>query len=238
MHHLLVFLLAAAAFVDGRSVRDYSVEWTSLTPFSGSQYSDAMPGGNGRVQTLSWGNATNGGLSFYLRSPLAQHTDSMLYTIALIEMAISPNPLSAPGAYVNQTLNLEDGSVTLLAGGSSFADYTLNMTLYVDANSDTVVVFVASVAPVNLTVSMLSVRPSPTSYQLPFVCNTSSSSADVIVPNFAAGGGVALYHLNNATGGGGTPPFTGARWSSRASPPLLTTLRFPTLLRGVSLALR
>ncbi len=86
-------LLAVSAYADP-PVRAYNVEWLSLTPFDGKAYTDAMPSGNGVVQILAWGNTTIGGLSLYVRSPLAMHTDSALYTIARIDIAVSPNPVS------------------------------------------------------------------------------------------------------------------------------------------------
>lgn len=131
----------------------------------------SMPSGNGVVQVLAWGNATIGGLSFYVRSPLAMHTDSALYTIGRVDVSVSPNPLADAAAYVNQTHNLEDGSITLLAGGKDFASSTLSVSLYTDANSPTVMVTVASVTPVSIGVNIISVRPVATSYQNDFYCN-------------------------------------------------------------------
>ena len=124
-----------------------------------------MPSGNGVVQVLAWGNTTIGGLSFYVRSPLAMHTDSALYTIGRIDVSVSPNPLINTSAYVNQTHNLEDGSVTLLAGGSDFNSHTLSVSLYTDANSPTVMVAVSAASPVSIRVDVISVRPEATSYQ-------------------------------------------------------------------------
>lgn len=93
------------------------------------------------------------------------HTDSALYTIARIDVSVSPNPLADTSAYVNQTHNLEDGSITLLAGGQDFASHTLEVSLYTDANSPTVMVSVSSAEPVSVGVDIVSVRPSTTAYQ-------------------------------------------------------------------------
>jgi hypothetical protein len=97
MRVLVLAALAGSVRADP-PVRAYNVEWLSLTPFDGKAYTDGMPSGNGHVQVLAWGNATTGGLSFYVRSPLAMHTDSALYTIARVDVSVSPNPVSLHGA--------------------------------------------------------------------------------------------------------------------------------------------
>jgi len=108
------------------------------TPFDGNFYADGMPTGNGITVVLAWGNASNGGLDFYVRSPLAMHTDSQLFTLAKVSIALSPNPFvnSLSGGYWNQSHRLEDGTITVSGGGSGgLANAAANLTLLVDANA-------------------------------------------------------------------------------------------------------
>ena len=120
----------------------YDVSFASATAFDGKNYADGMPSGNGRVVVLGWGNQTAGGLNFFVRSPLAMHTDSTLFTLALVSVVLSPNPFAGLG-YYNQTHHLSDGSITVLGGGTSLADYAAAVSLYVDANADVVMVSAA-----------------------------------------------------------------------------------------------
>ena len=230
---LAALLSAAVAAAATPPARAHNVEWLSLTPFDGKTFTDAMPAGNGVVQVLAWGNASAGGLSFYVRSPLAQHTDSALFTIARVDVAVAPSPFVA-GAYVNQTLNLEDGSITLLAGGTSFADHAVSMSLYVDANSPNVLVAVASAAPVALSVSLVSVRPAALhTYKNDFYCNASTTRPDVFI---TPAGGVGLYHDNNVSLG--DPAFFAGTMVQQGLAPLLSTFSDPLDGRvwGVGLA--
>lgn len=183
-----------------------NLSWNTFTPFDGKNYADAMPLGNGRVVALAWGNGTSGGVHFFVRSPQALHSDSQVFTIARVDVAVAPN-LCATGPFWNQTLHLEDGSVTLLCGGASLADHALAMTVFVDASSDAVIVTAASrdgVTPFSLTATLNSVRPSARfSYALDFQCDRSSSGPDVYLalPAPAPPNHVALYHANDVAGG-------------------------------------
>jgi hypothetical protein len=197
-----------AAFAQQPPITTYNVEWLTPSNFDGSQYTDGMPTGNGDVVVLGWGNATAGSLDFFVRSAQAMHTDSTLFTIALVSVALSPNPF-ATGSYWNQTLHLDTGAISILGGGSSFVDYEAEISLYVDANSPTVVVTAQSrdgVTQYDVSVTVRSVRPATrSSYSLPFVCNDSSTGPDVIVANPTGAGlptaSVALYHVNSIASG-------------------------------------
>ena len=193
------FALAAAA----PSPAVYDVSWSAPSPPSAGHYADGMPLGNGAAVILVWANVTAGGLSFYVRHPHAQHTDSQPFTIARVTAALTPNPFAA-GPYYNQTHHLEDGSVTILAGGADLATHAVAMRVYVDANSDTVVVTAAArdgATPYALAVRVDSVRPLSTllRYTLPFQCFASTSRPDVagrvtVAP--APPGAIALRHEN------------------------------------------
>lgn len=195
----------AAVYVDSSQ---FDVSFDSPTAFDGKNYADGMPAGNGRTVVLAWANATNGGMDFYIRSPLAQHTDSQLYTIGKVAVSVAPNPF-ATGAYFNQSLHLATGSVEVLAGGSDFSDYSIAINLWVDANSDAVIVTASSrdgVTPFNLSVTLSTVRPATRfNYTLDYQCAGSTSSPDVVVsaqlPNPAPAGSIALYHVNSVAAG-------------------------------------
>jgi hypothetical protein len=70
----------------------YNVVWNTSTP--GAPMTDAMPTGNGRTVVLAWAEPALGGLSFYVRSPLALALDTQVYTVAKVSLALAPNPLS------------------------------------------------------------------------------------------------------------------------------------------------
>ena len=184
------------------------VTWLSATPFDGANYADGMPAGNGRVVVLAWANTTIGSIDFYVRSPLAMHTDTQLYTLARISVAVSPNPFSS-GAYFNQTIALSDGSITILMGGTSYNDYNKSLTLWVDANNDSVFVSAASrdgSTLFSLSTTINSVRPSSrfTYGPLDFQCQSSSSGPDIFadsLPAPAPDGSIAIFHVNDVASG-------------------------------------
>ena len=119
-------------------IRDHYATTVTPTPFDGNFYADGMPTGNGMTVVLAWGNASNGGLDFYVRSPMAMHTDSQLFTLAKVSVALSPNPFvtSSSGGFWNQSHHLEDGTITVSGGGNGgLADAAANISLVVDANA-------------------------------------------------------------------------------------------------------
>lgn len=153
-----LLMLAAASAAGATAAAEASspdfadVSWAAPTPFDGKSYAgaaslcvascllcfvhlaDGMPAGNGRVVVLAWGDPAAGGLSFYVRSPVALHSDSTLFTIARVSVAMSPNPF-AGGGYYNQSLHLARGEVAVHGGGSSFATRAASVTLCVRAHA-------------------------------------------------------------------------------------------------------
>jgi hypothetical protein len=198
----LALLAASALASTAPSPAAYDVSWSTPSPPSADHFADGMPLGNGATVALVWANVTAGGVSFYVRHPHAQHTDSQPFTIARVTAALAPNPF-ASGAYFNQTHHLEDGSVTILAGGADAATYAVALRVYVDANSDTVVVTAAArdgATPYALAVRVDSARPAaPLTYTLPFQCFASTSRPDVagrLAAAPAPPGAIALRHEN------------------------------------------
>jgi hypothetical protein len=198
------FLLSASV---SSSIGD--VTWLSASSFNGVNYEDGMPAGNGRVVVLGWANISAGSLDFYVRSPLAMHTDTQLYTIARVSIAVQPNPFSAASSYFNQTSALADGSITVLGGGTSFSDYVVSLTLWVDANSDSIFVSVVArdgVTAFNVAVNVESVRAKQrfTYGPLDFQCQASSSGPDVFenaLPTPAPPSAIAIFHVNDVSAG-------------------------------------
>jgi hypothetical protein len=98
-------------------------------------YADAMPLGNGDLAVLAWANTTAGGVSMYIRKADAMNSGASLLTLGLLEISLTPNPFHS-GAYFNQTLHFESATVSILAGGTSFADHEMAFEVRVDATSN------------------------------------------------------------------------------------------------------
>ena len=201
----LLLLLACLASRTSCSAPDpskHNVEWFSPSPFDGKNFADGLPLGNGRVAVLAWPNASAGGVDLYVRSPLALHTDTQVFTLARVSVALSPNPCAS--GFFSASLHLEDASVRVLCGGSSAADYSVALRVFVDAAVDAVLVTAASrdgAAAFSLSAALSSVRPAERfSYRLDFQCSDSSSGPDVALA-WPAAAGVALYHANSVARG-------------------------------------
>ena len=196
-------------------VSAFDVSWDAPTPelANATTSADGMPAGNGIVVALAWGNATTGGLDFFVRSPLAMATDSTLLTIARVSVWLSPNPCAPSGSYWNQTHHAADGSISLLCGGTSAADYVAGLTLFIDANAPVIIVNVAArdVATLfTISVALEPIRPRPArgpavaSWQDHYHCQPSQTTTDEVP---AAGlaplppGGIAVYHTNSLAAG-------------------------------------
>jgi hypothetical protein len=193
-----LFLLAVLSAALAPSPAQYDVSWSSP---SADELNDGMPLGNGATVVLAWADVTAGGLSFYVRHPHAQHTDSVQFTLALVTVALSPNPFTT-SAYFNQTHHLEDGSVSILAGGTGFDAPDARLRIYVDANSDTVVVTAAAgdgATPLSLNATITSVRSTSENYTNPFDCYVSSYRPDIVgrlSTALAPQGSIQLRHEN------------------------------------------
>ena len=140
----------------------YDITWLDATREPGwtsgkspvPTYQGAMPLGNGGVSVLAWPEGTNGtvtngsmggphagGIGCYIRSSNAMDASTALRTIALLHVALSPNPfLAGGGTYFNQTLSLRTATMTILAGGTSAADYAVRIDVYVGADADELIV--------------------------------------------------------------------------------------------------
>jgi len=168
-------LAAVAAAAAARAPSDpsqWTVTWLAPSAAPGTTsggrqtYADAMPLGNGRTTVLAWANASAGGIGLYLGSQDAMSSNTDLYKLALLQVALSPNPF-AQGSYFNQSLDLGSASLAIYAGGTGLADYAVLLTAYVDASSDALLLSAAARDPAQrytLTATLSSTRP-PTRWQ-------------------------------------------------------------------------
>jgi len=131
-------------------------------------------------------------------------------------------------AYFNTTLHLEDASISVLCGGSSFTDYILALKVFVDANTDAVVVTAASrdgATTFSLSASLTSVRPAfRFGFGWDFNCPGSSSGPDVVIgpsawppPSPFTFDAVGLLHANNVAAGDSSA-FNFTMWQQGLAP--------------------
>ena len=165
------------------SPHQFQVEWTKPSPGPGHTtgkaplptYMDAMPLGNGRVTVLGWANITNGGVAFYLGSQEAMSSQTELFKLALVDIAITPNPMATAGATFNQTLDIATGSLRITLGD-------FNLFAFVDANSDALFVNGSGPTPFSISIASTSTRPTtPWSHYSGSTCKTPTSNPDVYV---------------------------------------------------------
>jgi len=191
MQLVLHRLAALGALLASASAQaQYSVDFTSPSTGPGKTqggkltYQDAMPLGNGALTALAWANATAGGAGLYVRHQNAQSSHTELFTLALVQIVVTPNPFSV-GSYFNQTLRLDSATVMIYMGGSGPADAAALISVYADAHSDALIVDVSSPAgrAFSVTATASSVRPNATySYRPAFgFCHDIQSDPDVYV---------------------------------------------------------
>lgn len=163
----------------------YNVIWTTATNETDTSYfRGSMPLGNGDCQVSAWANVSAGGLSFYIAKQDAMHSDTSLYKVALVTVALNPNPFKA-GAYFNQTHDLASARVVIEAGGAGHDFAAIVISVWVDAFSNTVYVTAVSgpgdpTAAFSLSVLLTPVRLSGYERTVGvYECTASSSAPDV-----------------------------------------------------------
>ena len=156
---MLIITRLLLSFVTTSPPHHFHVEWTKPSPGPGHTtgkelptYMDAMPLGNGRVTVLGWANVTNGGVAFYLDSQEAMSSQTELFQLALVDIAITPNPMATAGATFNQTLDIATGSLRITLGD-------FNLFAFVDANSDALFVNGSGPTPFSISIASTSTRP-------------------------------------------------------------------------------
>jgi hypothetical protein len=173
----------------------YNVAWsTPSNETEGPFFRGTMPIGNGDTQVGAWANVSSGGVSFYIAKQDAMHSDTSQYKIALLTVAVSPNPYLT-GQYFNQTLDLTAARVVIEAGGTSHDTASVLLSVWVDAHSNTV--YATAVAgpggpgtPFSLIVDLTPVRPEGYARYVPdWHCTAGSSAPDVVVAPVSAEAG-------------------------------------------------
>ena len=184
----------------------YDVVWDTATNESsggGGYFRGGMPLGNGDVQALVWANVSAGGIGMYLAKQDALASDTSAYKLALLQVALAPNPwqpwqpAGGPPPAFRARLDLARAAVVISA-------MTAEFTVWVDAASNTVYVNATSAAPAVATVTMTPVRPAGYApYIAPWHCEAGASAPDVVVDPLPPGGGgfpspatLVLFHSN------------------------------------------
>ena len=206
----LALALAARASAAAPRVLSHAYDVTWLTPTAetdASAFRGSMPLGNGDATAQPWADLAAGGVSLYLAKGNAQHSDALPYKLALLTVALEPNPFAQqapPGGFFNQTLDFATATVRVHAGGASLATAAANISVWVDANSNTVYVEVSALAPVALTATLTPVRPlGYPSYVADWRCQATTSQPDVVVDPLPPAAGfpspatLALFHRND-----------------------------------------
>ena len=117
--------------------------------------------GNGRTTLLAWANVTAGGVGMYIGHQDAMSSNTDLFKMGLLQVAVSPNPF-ALGPYFNQSLDMSLGCLLLHAGGSDFSSLALTLRCCVHALTDqiTVTATAGSLSSLfNVSIEVSSTRP-------------------------------------------------------------------------------
>jgi hypothetical protein len=200
---LLLFIARACSQLAARGA--YNVIWLTptlednTTAYAGK---GGMPLGNGDTQALAWANTTAGGISFYISKNDAVASDTSQYKVALVTLALSPNPFTA-GPFFNQTLDISTGTVFVSAGGADASTAAANFSVWIDALSNTLYATVRGAAPFSVAATLMPVRPAGYApYLAVWHCTPTASTADVVVdppPPSLPGASIALFHANRAS---------------------------------------
>lgn len=117
----LVSRLASAAIGGPRPVT-----WTTVTAEPGRNekkqptFQGGMPLGNGDLAVLAWPNVSAGALQMYVAKADAHASDTMLFKLAMVTLAVAPNPFQ--GSYFNQTLDMHTATVRRTASYREWID--------------------------------------------------------------------------------------------------------------------
>lgn len=192
----LAWVFAVSVHAD---VTTFDIDWASLLPESSTTFVNTMPLGNGRFGLNAWAEPVAGGVTLLLSSTDAWNEAGEIIKVGFVSLNISPNPFNQ-GSYFRQHLHLLNATITIDIGGSVVAP-AVTILLYVDANTNMVVLSTTSLQPVSVDVYPTIVRPQPTSITPPFECAAYQISSDVLVNSSLPGlpANVAFYHRNSIT---------------------------------------
>ena len=95
----------------------------------------SMPIGNGDLTASVFPDVERGSIVLWLGKQDAISDSSMPFKLGQVELALSPNPWRSGSTFFRQTLDLPTATVTILAGGSSEADYSAKLEAFIDIDS-------------------------------------------------------------------------------------------------------
>ena len=134
---MALLLVSESGAVWGQNVSKYNVTWQEL----GTDENSSMPFGNGEIAGNVW-TEQNGDIVLLLARTDAWSENAQLLKVGRVRVSLSPNPFQ--GAKVQQTLHLEDGTVTISSGKNE-------VKIWADANQPIVRVKSKMSSPVKVT---------------------------------------------------------------------------------------
>ena len=160
---LVSLLLASSSSLQAAGLDDYNVVWDSPSADSAG----SMPLGNGEIALNAWVEPS-GDLLFYIARTDAwsgslenpHHGAYGLLKVGRVRVSLSPNPFGNATGF-RQELKLRDGAIETSAGPDGKKSH---LRLWVDANRPVVQVEAATAEPVQMKVSMESLRAAPTEW--------------------------------------------------------------------------
>lgn len=117
----MLSLLWHGSFVSANDVTKYNVTWQEL----GIDENSSMPIGNGDVAANVW-TEQNGDIVVLISKTDAWDENARLLKVGRLRIKLTPNPFV--GVAITQSLDLQNGCITLKSGDNS-------VTIWVDANS-------------------------------------------------------------------------------------------------------
>jgi hypothetical protein len=157
-----------------------------------------MPLGNGDVTANVFINESIGAVSLLLSKQDAMASTTDLFKLGLVNVMVDPNPFVSMTRF-RQSLHLNNASISIIIETDLT---TITANVWIDANSNTIVVSLSSSARVTLTVTQSTLRPTQ-----PFVftpprggCRTYGMLPDVMVNPAPAGfpsPSLVMYHRTN-----------------------------------------
>ena len=193
---LAALTVVTACHLGEQGASQHSVRWDDLLPEPGVNrnkqptYHNAMPVGNGHMTAIANFDSSNSTLALMIAASSFWLEDGEMGKVGLLTIKLpSRGGLGlAPG--FAQTFDPQDATVRFsIPAGEAPAAPALTIVVYVDANSDSLVVSISP--PVEATFKLTLLRPVAQLTTPNSDCNSFEVSADVL-----AASGSVLYHRN------------------------------------------
>jgi len=188
---LLASASSSASAADANASQ-YAVHWPTLLPEpgknkgGGATYLNSMPLGNGHVAANVLFDSGSGKLVALIASSSAWAESGELMKVALLEVNLYDLDRSKP---IAQTLDPQTATFTLSSDGKAVA------TVYIDANSDTLVVTKAAAAAATLAALRVDAASGVGAVTPSFSCQPYTVSKDV-AGSAGPNGPLFVYHRN------------------------------------------